>query len=156
MTERVVLIYDKYENDSGFNFNEGKISNFTKIFPTFPINKDRKLFIYTYGEKVKDGEKCYDKPKCQVIFDLTNFFTKIDKKDIRSIDGRDNIIQNSIISHPRFNDLMERIIYKIEDNNYNLISFVCNHGKHRSVGWAEILKKYYYINSTIKHICIKK
>ena len=40
---------------------------------------------------------------------------------------------------------------KIETNNSTEISFFCNHGKHRSVGWAEIFKKYYYPNSIIKH-----
>ena len=35
--------------------------------------------------------------------------------------------------------------------NEKKISFFCNHGKHRSVGWTEILKKYYYPNSIIKH-----
>jgi RNase adaptor protein for sRNA GlmZ degradation len=47
--------------------------------------------------------------------------------------------------------LIEKIINQIENNNLKEISFVCNHGKHRSVGFAEILKKYYYINSIICH-----
>ena len=44
----------------------------------------------------------------------------------------------------------------LKKNNFDTISFVCNHGKHRSVGWAEILKKYYYHFSKIKHIKFKK
>jgi RNase adaptor protein for sRNA GlmZ degradation len=35
------------------------------------------------------------------------------------------------------------------------IAFICNHGKHRSVGWAELLKKIYYKKSIIKHLCRK-
>ena len=55
------------------------------------------------------------------------------------------------IQHPLFAELLQKIIEEIEMNNSTEISFFCNHGKHRSVGWAEILKKYYYPNSIIKH-----
>ena len=37
-----------------------------------------------------------------------------------------------------------------------IISFVCNHGKHRSVGWAEIIKKIYYPKSILFHLDLKK
>ena len=47
--------------------------------------------------------------------------------------------------------VIKKIIEEIETNNTTKISFFCNHGKHRSVGWTEILKKYYYPNSIIKH-----
>ena len=41
----------------------------------------------------------------------------------------------------------------IEINNPKTIGFYCNHGKHRSVGWAEMIKKYYYENAKVKHLC---
>ncbi len=93
----------------------------------------------------------HDEPKCEISFDLTKFTTKTDIKDVRLLDGRDEEIQNSIIQHPLFTELLHKIIEEIETNNPREISFFCNHGKHRSVGWAEILKKYYYPNSIIKH-----
>jgi RNase adaptor protein for sRNA GlmZ degradation len=48
-------------------------------------------------------------------------------------------------------ELLQKIIEEIETNISTEISFFCNHGKHRSVGWTEILKKYYYPKSIIKH-----
>jgi len=35
------------------------------------------------------------------------------------------------------------MITMIEIENPRAIGFLCNHGKHRSVGWAELIKKYY-------------
>ena len=50
-----------------------------------------------------------------------------------------------------FADIMKDIVSEIELNDYKKIGFVCNYGKHRSVGWAELIKKLYYNESIIKH-----
>ena len=50
---------------------------------------------------------------------------------------------------------MEKIITIIEEENPSVIGFICNYGKHRSVGWAELLQKLYYNNSKIEHIGLK-
>ena len=160
MTKRIKLIHDKNQNDYtfyGFEKTDKINSNYEQIIENSLIeiknyDKNRKLTIYTYGEKNTNHKK----PKCQVIFDVSTFATKIEKTDIKKYDGRDQIIQNAIIQHPIFDILIENVITEIEKNNFDTISFVCNHGKHRSVGWAEILKKYYYQFSKIKHIKFKK
>jgi RNase adaptor protein for sRNA GlmZ degradation len=53
-----------------------------------------------------------------------------------------------------FDLIMEKIITEIETNNPQSIGIYCNYGKHRSVGWAELLKKLYYNNSVVKHMGI--
>jgi RNase adaptor protein for sRNA GlmZ degradation len=152
-SKKIKLIYDFYENDiayDGFEL-ETKIDNFdyNKILldsiKDVMYDKNRKLKIYSWGI-LKHAE-----PKCEISFDLTKFTTKTDIKDVKLFDGRDDEIQNSIIRHPLFTELIKKIIEEIETNNSREISFFCNHGKHRSVGWTEILKKYYYPKSIIKH-----
>ena len=153
-SKKIKLIYDFYENDiayDGFEL-ETKIDNdfdYNKILldsiKDIMYDKNRNLIIHSWGI-LKHSE-----PKCEISFDLTKFTTKTDVKDIRKFNGRDEEIQNSIIQHPLFTELIKKIIEEIETNNSTEISFFCNHGKHRSVGWAEILKKYYYPNSFIKH-----
>ncbi len=144
MARREVLIYEEYENEFGFverdDLNEPMV-------PTID-RKERPLQIFTWGHtKHKEPLK-----KCQVHFDVSKFYTKVNStKDVRCMNGLDKEIQQSIISHPRFGDLVERIVKIIETGDLNCISFVCAHGKHRSVGWAEIIKKYYYPKSSIKH-----
>ena len=56
------------------------------------------------------------------------------------------------MNHPRYEMLVDCIL----DNIYDVktIAFVCNHGKHRSVGWAEIIKEYYCVEANIKHLDI--
>jgi RNase adaptor protein for sRNA GlmZ degradation len=149
-SKKIKLIYDFYENDyDGFEI-ETKINDFdyNKILldskKDISYDENRKLTIYSWGI-MRHAE-----PKCEISFDLTKFTTKT-TKDIKLVDGRDEEIQNSIIRHPLFSELIKKIIEEIETNNSREISFFCNHGKHRSVGWTEIVKKYYYPNSIIRH-----
>ena len=158
-SKKIKLIYELYENDGLYAYDgfeqETKIDcdyDYNTILLNSKIDilydKNRKLTIYSWG--------CmrHDEPNCEISFDLTKFTVRKHKteiKDIKLFDGRDEEIQNSIIQHPLFTDLINKIIEEIETNNPTKISFFCNHGKHRSVGWTEILKKYYYPNSIIKH-----
>lgn len=164
MSKIIKLIYDSYENNAQYyNFeNNAQNYGFEKIDEVkenktlkdfdkkkfnidFLYNKKRSLNIYTWG--IMRNQK----PRCELSFDLTKFTSKIDK-DIKKLDGRDEVIQVSIIQHPKYNELIEKIINEIENNDAKNISFFCNHGRHRSVGFAEILKKYYYENSIINHL----
>jgi RNase adaptor protein for sRNA GlmZ degradation len=147
-SKKIKLIYELYENayhgfeqDTKIDVDSNKIVESIK---DVIYDKNRKLIIYSWGILR------HDEPPCEISFDLTKFTTKTDIKDIKLFDGRDVEIQNSIIQHPLFTELLHKIIEEIETNNSTKISFFCNHGKHRSVGWAEILKKY-YPNSIIKH-----
>ena len=155
-SRKIKLIYELYENESihaydGFE-QETKIDS-DYDYATIILNskndilydKNRKLTIYSWG-CMRHAE-----PQCEISFDLTKFTTKTEIKDIKLLDGRDEEIQNTIIQHPLFSDLIKKIIDEIETNKPTKISFFCNHVKHRSVGWTEILKKYYYPNSIIKH-----
>ena len=156
----IKLIYDNYENDIGIiydidNKNEKNIETILNNLPKKIDNKDiiknRNLIIYSWG--VKKDKKEVD---CDIIFDLRKFQTKIDKDiDVHSINGLSNIIQDSIILHPKFLELTEIVLKYIEIENPKKIAFICNHGKHRSVGWAELLQKLFYKKAIVKHLCRK-
>ena len=154
----IKLIYDKYENDLGLYYynmpySENElITEILKLLPRFIndklVNRERVIKIYTWGIKKTTGIQT------DITFDLTTFQTKIDPSlDIHSLNGLSEEIQNSIILHPKFIDIITRIITMIEIEKPRTIGFFCNHGKHRSVGWAELIKKYYYTNAKIKHFC---
>ena len=151
-SKKIKLIYELYENNNAYHGFEQETNiddvDYNKILldsiKDVMYDKNRKLIIYSWGIMR------HVEPKCEISFDLTKFTTKTDIKDIKLVDGRDVEIQNSIIQHPLFTELLHKIIEEIETNNPREISFFCNHGKHRSVGWAEILKKY-YPNSIIRH-----
>ena len=156
----IKLVHDKYENELGILYDaetnevEKDITKILEHLPTkigdIEINIDRGININTWGIK---------KPfsvECDVIFDLTKFQTKIDKDiDVQTITGLTDIIQDSIICHPKFLDIIEKSLDIIETDNPKDIGFICNHGKHRSVGWAELIKKLYYKKAKIKHLCRK-
>jgi len=150
MIKKIKLIYDKYENDIGFINEEVENKEYIilKKIDNKNINFNRNLIINTWGVKK------HKEVKCDVIFDATLFSTKI-KVDVKNLTGLDEIIQQSIINHNMFNIIMEKIITEIEESNPKIIGIVCNYGKHRSVGWAELIKKFYYKNTILNHIGLK-
>ena len=143
----IKLIYDKYENDIGFSFGHQYNEKEYEILETIndiPIKYSRKLDINTWGIKK------HTPIKCDIVFDATLFNTKTDC-DVKNLTGLDDIIQKSIKNHPMFDTIMERIINEIEEKDPKSIGIYCNYGKHRSVGWAEIIKHLYYKNSYLNH-----
>tara|TARA_B100000424_G_C22943196_1_gene501787 strand:- start:1347 stop:1799 length:453 start_codon:yes stop_codon:yes gene_type:complete len=147
MAKLIKLIYDRYENDIGF-INEDSIEKNYIILDNIDdklIKKDRKINIYTWGIKKHTCDKC------DIIFDATLLTAKINK-DVRSLNGKNDIVKQSIINHPKFEIMMETILKNIEEDEPLTIGFICNHGKHRSVAFAELLKELYYTNSKITHI----
>ena len=147
MAKLIKLIYDRYENDIGF-INEDSIEKKYIILDNIDdklIKKDRKINIYTWGIKKHTCDKC------DIIFDATLLTAKINK-DVRSLNGKNDIVKQSIINHPKFEIMMETILKNIEEDEPLTIGFICNHGKHRSVAFAELLKELYYTNSKITHI----
>ena len=159
-TKIVKLIYDKYENEWGILYDENNeiVIDKTVILDNLPtkmngidIDVNRLLNVYSWG--VKKDRKTVN---CDIIFDLRKFQTKIDKDiDIQTITGLSDIIQNSVIGHPKFLDLINTIVENIETINPKSIGFICNHGKHRSVAWAELIHKLYYKKAMVKHLCRK-
>ena len=80
MTKIIKLIHDKNQNDYkfyGFQETDKINNNYNEIIEQSlreigDYDRNRKLTIYTYGIKnIK-----YEKPKCQVIFDVSTFLTK--------------------------------------------------------------------------------
>ena len=162
MGKIINLIHDNSENKHsyyGFEFTDISNNQYNDILERSlsnlsDSNLDRKLKILTWGKLL------HKEPNCDITFDLSKFSTKLydnsKKLDLKLLDGRDEIIQISIIQHPIFDLLIEKILNEINENNADTISFVCNHGKHRSVGWAEILKKYYFKNASVHHYRFKE
>ena len=139
--EPIKLVYDKYENDVGFIMSSEQGDHIhTKIEGI----QDKDITLYTWGVKKHEPKEC------DIIFDATLFSTKI-SIDVKCLSGLDDIIQQSILNHPNFELIMERIITLIEEKKPTTIGIFCNYGKHRSVGWAELLQKIYYPSSTCIH-----
>ena len=149
MSKTLKLIHDKFENDFGFidGTNENNMDDIILELQKLSYKHFPKI-IYSWG--VKKDIKGDD---CDLIFDVTLFFTKIeDHKKLTGMTGKDKEIQDSIMLHPRFLDLIDTIITVIDQEKPNSIAFICNHGKHRSVGWAEIVRTYLYNSAQIKHL----
>ena len=149
MSKIIKLIHDKFENDFGFidGTNENNIDDIEFEIEKLSYSHYPKK-IYSWG--VKKDMKVDD---CDLIFDVTLFFTKIeDHKKLTNMTGKDKEIQDSIMLHPRFLELIDIIITEIDREEPNSVAFICNHGKHRSVGWAEIVRNYLYVSAQLKHL----
>ena len=111
-------------------------------------NQARQLLIYSWGQK----HRLCDEPPCNLTFDLTSFHTEFERRDFKREDGRSEAIQQSMRDHPGFDVLMARVVASIERQQPAAVSFMCTWGRHRSVAWAEILKRDYYPRATVKHL----
>lgn len=143
MSRTVVLIHDKHENDEwGFREEKERLRH----EPIYRFKIPHRITIYSWGI-----HNSIDRPSVDVIFDVSKFVTNIEGS-VKNKTGLDKDIQQSIMNHPRFEMLVDCIL----DNIYDVktIAFVCNHGKHRSVGWAEILKQCYCAEATTIHLDI--
>ena len=109
----IKLIYDKYENDIGFTYQTEEITklnyNILEQINNKDINNNRNIKIYTWGIKK------HDNIECDVIFDATLFSTKTNV-DVKNSTGLDEIIQTSIMNHPQFESIIEKILSEIEEN----------------------------------------
>ena len=138
----IKLVYDTYENDIGFVQSDEQGDHTHKHI--LGVDKTREIIFYTWGKHK------HNPIECDLVFDASLFSTKI-SVDVKCLTGYDDIIQQSIINHPNFDYIMERIITEIEDKQPKTVGIFCNYGKHRSVGWVELIKKLYYPNSTCVH-----
>lgn len=152
MSKIIKLINDKFENDFGFleGVSESNLEEIITQIKEMSCQHQPDI-IYSWGLKKEKVNV-----KCDLIFDVSLFFTKIkDRSRLSLLNGLDSEIQDSILSHPRFIDLLENVLLQIEQHQPSTISFICNHGKHRSVGWSELMKTYFFQSSEVKHLHLK-
>jgi RNase adaptor protein for sRNA GlmZ degradation len=108
--------------------------------------------IYTWANKV-DTSVPVD---FEVAFDVSSFYTEIkDLNNIQSLTGKDKIIQDSIMRHPLFMKLAQEIVKTVNEKKPREIGFICNYGKHRSVGWAYILREYIFKRSVVHNYTLR-
>ena len=112
------------------------------------VDPTRQLVVYTFGKT----HRLLDERSCDLTFDLTSFHTEYNQRDSSREDGRSEAIQQSMRSHPGFDALMASVVAAIERREPKAVAFMCVWGKHRSVAWAEILKRDHYPHATIKHV----
>lgn len=145
----IKLINDKFENDFGFleGVSETNLRDVISEIEDLSCHHQPE-YIYSWGIKNEPVST-----ECDLVFDVSLFFTKIeDRGKLSSMTGLDSDIQKSILGHPRFMDLLTLIIQEIETRQPKSIAFICNHGKHRSVGWSQIMKTYFFKNSLVSHL----
>ena len=144
----IKIVYDKYENETGFiqTVEQGNHIH-KKVEGTDETNE---IFFHTWG-------KMKHKPiECDLTFDATLFSSTVaENVDIKCLSGLDEIIQQSIMNHPNFDLIIERMVTLIEEKNPTTVGIFCNYGKHRSVGIAELLHKIYYPLSRCVHQGLK-
>jgi hypothetical protein len=124
----------------------------TKTKETTTITDNHKFKIYTYGCKNYNPSDL----KMNRVYDVSQYISYIPSNfgSMRYYRGTDMIIQKMIATGGAFSQTIQDIVLDIEKNKPHTIGICCSHGKHRSVSFAELLKKYYYPDAIITHLCI--
>ena len=147
---KITLIYDEYENnDWGFNKKKEENTNTIEEFIDDIKKSNYSLSIYSWGKRICESKV---HPNVDIEFDVSKFRANISPDiNLREINGTNPIIHTAIVNHPKFSLLIDRVLNEINKHNAKSITFICAHGKHRSVGWACIIKHIFPL-STITHL----
>lgn len=149
------IFKENKENDSSnLEFDELDLDTMIEeIDIKTPFNSHYKFKIYTYGcRNYNPSEYKFD-----LTFDLSKYRSYIPKsfQSFKYYRGTDTVIQKMIVKGYTYEYVINKIIKEIEENKPVSIGIFCSHGKHRSVGMAEILKNYYYRKVIINHLCLQ-
>jgi RNase adaptor protein for sRNA GlmZ degradation len=134
-------------------FDDLKVDDLITHIKTPPTNSKFKFKILTYGCRNFNPEYL----NTDFEFDVSKYCSHFPDTvtSIKYCRGTDELIQKMVIMGTAFHQTINRMITAIEKNKPRRIGIYCSHGKHRSVAFAELLKKYYYPRISIQHMCIK-
>jgi hypothetical protein len=146
---KITLIYDEYENDDDdWGFSRDKATVEAPVEATGG-ESPTPLSIYSWSLLCIPNTR----PRVDIEFDVARFRCKIPPDvNLREVNGEDQVVQAAIVRHPKFPFLIQRVLDAIDEHDAKSIAFVCSHGKHRSVGWACLLKNHFPA-STVTHLC---
>jgi RNase adaptor protein for sRNA GlmZ degradation len=95
-----------------------------------------KIVIYTWGNKVRKGAPS----QSQKNFCVTSISSYKPKGlDLKNIDGRNERLQEKLMRQKRFPVYFNAVMKSIVNEGLTSISINCHKGRHRSVGFAELL-----------------
>ena len=84
-----------------------------------------------------------------VVFDVSFLSFRIDHAS--RLTGRDAPIQRALARHPQFEALMTRVRDEVRAGGARRIAFRCRHGRHRSVGFAELARALLWPSAVVRH-----
>eukprot|EP00438_Fugacium_kawagutii_P016519 Skav222457 [mRNA] locus=scaffold3319:151576:152598:+ [translate_table: standard] len=114
------------------------------------VRRDRLLLVYTWGKalrKAAPGDSEHN-------FNAGILNGRGGGADLKSMNGLWDEVQSNVASCGLFPRWISMVCAKVEHSDLRCISINCTKGRHRSVAAAEILKKTYYPNATVKHLTI--
>lgn len=114
------------------------------------VTKDRDLLIFTWGKALRKSAPA----DSQCNFNAGILNGRGGGADIRTQNGLTDVVQNNVASCGLFPRWISMVCAKVEFSNLNTISINCTKGRHRSVAAAEILRRVYYPEATVKHLTI--
>lgn len=98
----------------------------------------KEITIYTWGNQKRKNPP----PASQHNFCVTGISSYKPKGvNLKKVDGRDQRLQDKLQRMPKFELYLSSALDKIQTAKLTVISINCHKGRHRSVGFAEILAK---------------
>ena len=147
--------YDAEENDDENSDSDEKDDGNIKselYLPKIDHKKDRKLTIYVWGREVRKTLP----HKIDHNFNAAVIHGKKKGVDWRQ-NGRDSEeVRHAVMKGKMFTEFMAAMIATIEKHDCHTIGICCRKGRHRSTSCAIALQTYYYKDTIIHFLELKK
>eukprot|EP00439_Symbiodinium_sp_Y106_P042807 s5988_g5.t1 len=139
--------------EPGFLDDEAEGSGGPDFLPSpeeLGVKKERDLLVLTWGKALRKSAP----PESEHNFNAGILNGRGGGADLKTMNGLWDEVQSNVASCGLFPRWISMVCAKVEHSNLSCISINCTKGRHRSVAAAEILKKTYYPNATVKHLTI--
>ena len=137
----VMLLHSYFENTFGYLEHSNSADGALAVVREFE-GDDLVKEIYTW--RIGDKGDLVD-----IVFDVSFLSFQIDHASRYT--GLDEPIQRALAQHPQFESLMKRVRDEVRESCAHRIAFRCRHGKHRSVGFAELSRKLLWPSAVVHH-----
>merc|ERR1712194_59017 len=153
MGRLVQWVIAQRSEEPGFSTEEAPADEGLQHLPSpseLGVTQDRQLHIYTWGKALRKAAP----PDSEHNFNAGILNGRGGGADLRTMNGLSDEVQNNVACCGLFPRWIGMVCAKVEHSSCRCISINCTKARHRSVAAAEILKKHYYPNATMKHLTI--
>ena len=148
-----------HEQDVQYDDDDGSLTQALEFLGNLDPqpDRDRKLRILTWGQhwwQRKPRESQFDFEVLSINVDGPEDQGR--KVDFQSQDGTMRLLQDNCARCEDYPDHVSWLVQMVEGHDFQCVSVKCNKGRHRSVAFAETIRRFVYPKAEVAHLHVAK